>query len=132
MKNSIVINWLNSYLDSISVPWDTLLASIIIASSIVLWINLSRRQVQMPAMVAVESLEAELEFIDVMMRSYLPLFDRDSSWLVERNLGIAREQLRLASESLRLERWTHCIERAEHGMVQVCMLRRTLGLKHQL
>ncbi|HMW89419.1 MAG TPA: hypothetical protein PLC15_02190 [Candidatus Obscuribacter sp.] len=114
------------------VPEDAIGIALFIVGACLLAEHLAKRKEQMPAIIAVESLEAELEFIDGMMQSHLPSYDKDKAWLVERNLKIAREQLRLAGESIWKERWSDCLECAEHGMVQVCLLRRTLGIRHEL
>jgi hypothetical protein len=132
MNNQIATDWINYYFDLLRVPWDTLAAAAVIIGACALWSVLARRQVQMPAFVAVESLEAELEFIDSMMQSHLPAYDKDKAWLVERNLQSAREQLQLAAKFFTEAQWQLCLERADHGMVQICMLRRNLGLKHEL
>jgi hypothetical protein len=130
-----LLDWFQIYSNFTEIPWGGIWGVaflLILAASYALWEQLSERRLKMSAMIAVESLADELEFIDTMQQSYPLTFYSNNHQLLERNLSIAREQLQLASKCYSEHQWSFCLERADHGMVQIRLIRQNLGLKHEL
>ena len=130
-----MLEWLKIDTNFTEIPWGGIFGVtvfLIITGSYALRGQLSERRLKMSAMIAVESLAAELEFIDSMQLSLPLTFHGNNQRLLERNLVIAREQLQLANQYYTEHQWSFCLERTDHGMVQVRLIRQNLGLKHEL